>query len=107
MYKSLLAFFALFILVSSTACAQDGADPWQEKKAKAFKPLTEDQQASITAAIPDKATAEPKQARRILMFYRCEGFIHTSIPWANFAVQEMGRKADAVTVALADTYDVF
>jgi type 1 glutamine amidotransferase len=42
-----------------------------------------------------------------LVFYRCEGFIHTSIPHGNLAVQEMGRKTKAFGVDLADTYDVF
>ncbi len=43
----------------------------------------------------------------MLLFYRCEGFVHTSIPHGNFAVQEMARKTGAFTVDLADSYDVF
>ncbi|MEC7906609.1 MAG: ThuA domain-containing protein, partial [Verrucomicrobiota bacterium] len=43
----------------------------------------------------------------ILVFFRCEGFIHTSIPHANFALQEMARKSKAFSVDLEDEYEVF
>ncbi len=80
---------------------------WEEKKAARFKPITDQQQQLIAKAVPGKATITPKHDRRVLVFYRCEGFIHTSIPIANLAVQEMGRKTGAFKVDLADTYDVF
>lgn len=86
---------------------QDATDPWQEKKAKAFRPLSSQQIDSIDKAIPEKATAKPKKTRRILVFYRCEGFIHGSIPWANHALKSMGERTGAFEVDLADTYDVF
>lgn len=89
------------------ARAEPNSDPWQQRKAKAFKPLTQQQQAAIAGAVADEATATPKQDRRVLLFYRCEGFIHSSIPHANLAIEEMGRKTGAFTVDLADTYDVF
>jgi hypothetical protein len=41
------------------------------------------------------------------LFYRCEGFIHGSIPYANYAVEAMAKKTKAFSVDLADTYDVF
>ncbi len=90
--------------------AQDDAkqpDAWEQKKAERFKPITDDQRELIANAVPKKAVATPKQPRRILMFYRCEGFIHTSIPYANLAVQEMAKRTGAFEVDLADTYDVF
>ncbi len=49
----------------------------------------------------------PKKARKILVFYRCEGFIHNSIPYANFAMETLGKSTGAFTVDLADQYDVF
>ncbi len=105
--KNLCCITLLLLLSTNICCAQDSADPWTEKKARSFKPLSDKQKEKITAAVPDKATAEPKQARRILAFYRCEGFIHGSIPFGNLAVQELGRKTEAFSVDLADTYDVF
>ncbi len=80
---------------------------WEQRKAERFKPITVEEQQAIAAAVPEQATAKPKSQRRILVFWRCEGFIHTSIPQGNLAVQEMARKTGAFSVDLADTYDVF
>ncbi len=116
---ALLFGLAALLAVSSTVAAADKkakkkqppkkAQPqtWEEKKKARFKPITDEQRKSIASAVPKQATVKPKQARRILVFYRCGGFIHTSIPFANLAVQEMSRKTKAFAVDLADTYDVF
>ena len=53
------------------------------------------------------APAEPKKKRNILVFYRCETFVHTSIPAGNRALQRMGEKTGAYTVELRDDYDAF
>jgi uncharacterized protein len=98
-----LALFSLPISLT----AQDVPDPWLQKKAEHFKPLSQEQLAAIENAVPSEATAKPKRERRVLMFYRCEGFIHGSIPYANHAVATMAKKTKAFTVDLADTYDVF
>jgi len=107
----LMKIFACLVLLlalfPSSLRAQDSVDPWQEKKAKQFKPLSAEQTAAMENAFPSQATAKPKKVRRVLMFYRCEGFIHNSIPYANYAIQKMGEKTGAFTVDLADTYDVF
>ncbi len=87
--------------------AEEAVDPWQQKKAARFKPLSAEQVAEIEAAVPRQATAKPKQDRRVLAFYRCEGFIHGSIPFGNVAIQKMGEVTKAFQVDLADTYDVF
>jgi type 1 glutamine amidotransferase len=102
--KSFLAALTIVLLSSSLANSQD---PWEQKKAGRFKVVTQKQREAIAAAVPDKSTAKPLKDRRILVFYRCEGFIHTSIPHGNVAVEEMGRKTGAFQIDLADTYDVF
>lgn len=88
------------------ALAQD-ADPWTKKKADSFKPLSAEQKSAIESAVPKESAAKPKKARRVLVFYRCEGFIHSSIPHGNLALELMGKKTGAFSVDLADTYDVF
>lgn len=106
--RRMLACAALTILTPAFPLfAQDAGDPWDKKKAESFKPLSPEQIQSIEKAIPDKATAKPKKTRRILVFYRCEGFIHGSIPWANTALQKLGEKTGAFRVDLADKYEVF
>ncbi|MEM7145059.1 MAG: ThuA domain-containing protein [Verrucomicrobiota bacterium] len=80
---------------------------WEEKKKTALPKVTDEQKASVAAALPQKATAKPKSPRKILVFYRCEGFIHKSIPAGNHALAELGKQTGAFEVDLADTYDVF
>ena len=88
-------------------CSIAYADRWEEEKAKRFKGLPEKIQSEIADAVPTELAAKPKQERRILVFYRCEGFIHGSIPHANESVRAMGEKTGAFRVDFADTYDVF
>tara|TARA_R110002096_G_scaffold4501_42_gene21340 strand:- start:6118 stop:7104 length:987 start_codon:yes stop_codon:yes gene_type:complete len=108
--KKLLAIcFAITIPVLALVAQDAKKKPqtWEEKKASHFKPLTEEEQGKIIAAIPEKPTAEPKSARRILVFWLCEGFIHRSIPYGNFMLQQMGEKTGAFQADLADDYSVF
>ncbi|MFM7181154.1 MAG: ThuA domain-containing protein, partial [Verrucomicrobiales bacterium] len=58
--------------------------------------------AKIAAAIPEKAFAEPKQARKILVFSVTRGFRHQSIPWGVAALEEMGKKTGAFTAVTSD-----
>ncbi len=107
MKKSMILLCWLSLCMVHDGLAQAPADAWQQKKLEHFKPLSDSQKTAIGEAVPDQATAQPKSPRRVLLFYRCEGFVHTSIPHGNFAVQEMARKTGAFTVDLADSYDVF
>jgi type 1 glutamine amidotransferase len=75
---------------------------------KELRKLKDDEIAKITAAMPDKAVAKPAQPRKMLVFWRCEGFFHTSIPVANEALKMMGEKTGAFQVtAVTDDYSVF
>jgi len=105
--RTLLLLFALAAATSTATVSQAQDDAWQKQKAERFKPFTAAQTDPIDAAVPQEATAKPKQDRRVLVFYRCEGFIHGSIPYANYALQKMGEQTGAFQVDLADTYDVF
>ncbi|MCB1086210.1 MAG: ThuA domain-containing protein [Verrucomicrobiae bacterium] len=99
-------------LVGTTLIAQQAkkAEPqtWEEKKVARFgdHPNPEERQ-KIDEATPAKATKTPAKARKVLAMYRCEGFIHTSIPFANHALEQMAEKTGAFSVDLADTYDIF
>ncbi len=107
--KILRSRYSLALLLSGVVLAGAHAQDktWEQRKAETFPKINDSQQMSIMEAVPEKSTATPKANRRVLVFYRCEGFIHTSIPFGNLATQEMGRKTGAFQVDLADTYDVF
>ncbi len=83
------------------------ADDWENKKAKRFKPLSQTQRQQIAAAIPADLAVAAKRPRRVLVFYRCGGFIHTSIPHGNECLRQMAARTNAFEVDLADSYDVF
>lgn len=96
------------ITCSLAACVQaEKPATWEQRKAERFQPITDAQRMAIVEAVPDRATVASRQSRRVLVFYRCEGFIHTSIPHGNLATEQMGRQTGAFQVDLADTYDVF
>lgn len=62
--------------------------------------------AKIEAAVPAKASAKPKQARKILVFWRCDGFFHGGgIAAGNKAIEMMGTKTGAYTADFSREYD--
>jgi len=62
----------------------------------------------IEAALPDAASANPAKPRRVLLFWRCEGFFHgNGIAAANKAIELMGAKTGAYTVDISADYNSF
>lgn len=63
-----------------------------------------DSLAAIEQALPDAPVVAPKEARSLLVFDLAQGFVHTSIPWVDFAITRMGEQTGAfTTVVSADT----
>jgi type 1 glutamine amidotransferase len=81
----------------------------QQKKAGTPPPATakEAEVKKVQEAMPEKATAKPKKARRLLVFYRCEGFVHSCIPLACRALQIMGKKTGAFEAVCTQEMEVF
>ncbi len=98
---------ALCLVVARDPAEKPAPKSWPERAAERFgdTPTAEHKQL-IDANLP-VATAAPKKSRRILCFYRCEGFIHTSIPFCNYAMESMGERTGAYQLDLADEYGVF
>ncbi len=70
--------------------------------------ITPDEYAKMVDAMPDRPVAKPAKLRQMLVFWRCEGFFHQSIPVVNEALRLMGQKTGAFTVtAVTDDYSVF
>jgi len=60
----------------------------------------------IQAALPAQAAAQPRKARRVLVFWRCEGFFHGSgIAAGCKALELMGRKTGAFTADIRRDYE--
>lgn len=59
--------------------------------------INADEIGKITAAAPDKASVQPKQPRKILVFSLCQGYKHSSIPYCGKAIEILGSKTGAFT----------
>jgi type 1 glutamine amidotransferase len=57
----------------------------------------------MTAALPDKAPAKPKQPRKVLVLAKAAGFVHSCIPLAAKTVEAIGVKTGAWSTTI--TYD--
>jgi type 1 glutamine amidotransferase len=58
--------------------------------------------ARIEAAIPNKAVATPKKARKLLVIESLEGMSHNTIPLTNVMIQRMGEKTAAWTTVFSN-----
>ena len=76
---------------------KNGERPWPE--------LPESEVEKIRAALPDKAQVAPTRPRKLLVFYRTDGFPHASIPHWNKCIELLGQKTGAFTVTLTQSYD--
>jgi len=95
---ALLGLWCLSLL-TTTAQAQSPAK---------LRDLTAEEIQKIENAVPTKPTVQPAKPRKILVFWKCEGFFHTSIPVVNEALKIMGRKTGAYEVAeCTDDYSIF
>ncbi|MEM1442847.1 MAG: ThuA domain-containing protein, partial [Verrucomicrobiota bacterium] len=107
--SALIAAVPLVVVCLVTAQNEPEKKPqtWEEKAAERFKDNpTADHKAVIDENLPER-TADPAKPRKVLVFYRCEGFIHTSIPFGNYAMEALAEATDAFSVDLTDQYDVF
>ena len=58
---------------------------------------------AMEEALPAKAPAKPKQARKVLVLCKAGGYVHSSIPLAAATVKALGDKTGAYTTDI--TYD--
>jgi uncharacterized protein len=75
----------------------NGERPWPEPEAAETQ--------KILAALPDKPEVAPQKPRKLLVFYRTDGFPHSSIPYFNKMLVELGKKTGAFTATLSQSYD--
>ncbi|MEN6306406.1 MAG: ThuA domain-containing protein [Anaerohalosphaeraceae bacterium] len=69
--------------------------------------VTQDEESKITAAMPDKPIAAPARQRAILVFSRCDGFKHSSIPYWIKTLEIMSAKTSAFKADFSDDMAVF
>jgi type 1 glutamine amidotransferase len=113
-------WFGVIVVLAVSVCwsldaTAQGKKAKSEGKAAAKRPandqvpeLSPEDVTKIETAIPTKAAATPKQPRRVLVFWRCEGFFHgQGIAGGNQAIASMGNATGAYTTDVARDYEVF
>lgn len=106
--RFLLSFVALLVIANTHAAPKEGPfAKWLEKSKGVFKDAPNELDRRLIELNLPKATKTPARKRRILVFYRCGGFIHRSIPYGNHAMKQIARTTGAFEADLADDYAVF
>lgn len=101
-----LAAVCLLVAQNQKPAPPEKPKTWEEKAAERFGDNpTAEHRAQIQANLP--SASKPATDRKILVFYRCEGFIHTSIPFGNHALKVIAEKTGAFTADFSDQYSVF
>ena len=74
----------------------NGERPWEA--------IPETEVEKIRAALPAKAEAAPKQPRKLLVFYRADGYPHASIPHWNKLIELLGKNTGAYEATFSQNY---
>lgn len=74
----------------------NGERPWPDPD--------EAETQKIIAALPDKPEVAPQKPRKLLVFYRTDGFPHSSIPYFNKMLVELGKKTGVFESTLSQSY---
>lgn len=69
--------------------------------------INEDELQKIRQAVPRRAAAKPIKPRKLLVFNRAKGLVHTSIPYATKAIQLMAERTGAFEVVVSDDMSIF
>jgi len=66
------------------------------------KPAKAEDLAKMEAALPAKAPAAPKKARKVLIYGNANGFVHSSIALGEQTIAKMGEKTGAYASTISD-----
>ncbi len=72
-----------------------------------LQPVPKNELQNIAEAAPEQPTAKPKKSRRLLVFYRCEGFIHGAINRGNAALELIGEKTGVWEMVVSKDMSAF
>jgi type 1 glutamine amidotransferase len=81
--------------------------PLQAASPEKLRDLTAEEVQKIENAVPKQATVKPVKPRKLLVFWLCEGFFHTSIPLVNKAVVQMGKTTGAYETVVTNDMSIF
>jgi type 1 glutamine amidotransferase len=122
--RTLISAFTILTLMAASAVAQQPAKPAAKPAAKAAakKPPTPEELArkaaeqkkrlaeeivKVEAAMPAKAPAQPKKARKLLVYSLAKGFVHDAIPLGGKTFEIMGQKTGAFEAVVTEDPKMF
>jgi type 1 glutamine amidotransferase len=73
----------------------------------ALVPPNPEEVQKITHAVPVRSRVLPARPRRLLVFTKCRGYVHGSIPFGAKALQLMGEKTGAFQATVSDDIAFF
>jgi hypothetical protein len=98
---ALFGMFLAALAIGIAACSGVAAE-------RPLKQLSEAEIAQLVEVLPAKATVKPRQPRKLLIFWRCEGFFHEdAIAWSNKAFELIGEKTGAYTAVISADMAMF
>ncbi len=71
------------------------------------KPPSEEEVKKIQAAVPAKARVRPEKPRKLLVFSRAYGYVHSSIPYGEVAFKTMAEKTKAFEIVCTTDAEMF
>lgn len=105
---TLVILAAILALAAPSLQAQDKAKaPKAKKPKKVLAPVTAEAAARIEAAAPTRPVVKVNKKRRMLVFNRCTGFVHKSIPTVAKAMELIGKQSGVYEVVITDDQTVF
>ena len=106
MYRFLnSALAAVFVLAAQAALAVDKVPDNLPNGERPWPAVPEMEVQKIRAALPDKPQVAPQKPRKLLVFYRTDGYPHSSIPEWNKMLELLGEKTGAYRPILSQSYD--
>ncbi len=100
--RPLTAAAALLTVALLAALAPAHGEPGHR-----FPALTAAERQAIRAALPERARVRPARPRRVLIFYRTDGYVHASIPYGIEALTQLGAVTGAYTADASEDLDAF
>jgi type 1 glutamine amidotransferase len=88
-------------------CLSVLTNPLQAVSPEKLRDLTAEEVQKIEKAVPKQATVKPEKPRKLLVFWLCEGFFHTSIPLVNEALVQMGKTTGAYETVVTNDMSIF
>ena len=99
-----ITFVSLIALAAQVVLAVDKIPDKLPNGERPWPAVPEAEVQKIRAALPDKPEVPPQKPRKLLVFYRTDGFPHSVIPEFNTMLELLGEKTGAYKATLSQSY---